>query len=493
MLFGVTAFSQRQELLNRDYVLVRGGATFSLSSPGAPTSISRSLIGECNIDPFTRMGDPYYRRTEWAYFYLVDDEIASGYPANKSYTPVNLSIENVGNFEFEEHYVRRVCLDGCIDGQLITRNSCSEQSSNPIGSFTVKIVHFEKTEAVPVSGNFLVLQGGDDLVLSDFYSLSDPSESSRIKATGPNVNNGLFQASSAPAGEYLINIQGSFDNGEKAFGLSFKVVDFALSQGSSLDICNTSNERIDLKTFHTLEAEEGLTFSYEGIGIVDGSYLDMGALPEGTTSINMTAEGFVNGPNTLVMDFVKTPLPNISAGEKQFVCQGEILTLSGGSPVGGVWSSAQVPVVDGAIATQSLAAGTYEVTYTVSEGNCSGIASKTIEISPLPFVEAGETLNLCNAALFYNLNEGDHFPKGGSWQALETGISVSNGILNVSTIEIPSEGEKAFFMEYRYQDGQGCVNSDTKKILVYATPEEPQLSQTAICGSGQATPNDRKL
>lgn len=473
-------YSQRQELLNTDKVLVRFGVPYQLVSPGDTEAVSNTKVGECNLDPLDGRGDDIYETTNRIYYYQMPASLSLA-GQERNFDAIGLSTLDIGTFIVSERYLMETCTENCDPVGGVT-TTCSESGDTEVGYFTVKVVSFDKVQQEP----FLVMKGNADVSISNFYSLSDNNVSERISATGDWVDNGLFRAT-APEGSYTVGIMGDFDNGTKQLGVSIEVVDFRLTQGSSLDICSNSEGLIDLRDFHSLANKEGIIVSYSGTGVVDGHFLNTDILSEGTNTVTFRASGTMNGNKSLTMDFVKTPLPDITAGNFQFACQGNELLLGGGSPVGGIWSSEQLTVENGRVNTQGVAAGTYEVTYMVSEGNCSGSDTKTIEIRPLPFVDAGKDIGICSADGFLDLKSTDAFPDGGSWRTLEGGVVLNNGVLNLQTLFVPEEGVRELFVEYSFIDASGCENSDTKKVTVYQTPETPLISQTLICGSGQAT------
>ena len=474
LLIPLECYSQRQEPLNVDKVLVQFGPPLELPSPGDKEVTAFTSIGTCIGNGVVV---PLYRTEYIEYLYRPDARL--GLPTGPD--PISIPTLETVTYTIEELYVTTVCDDECLAGEVAGLDCIETGERTRIGSFTIEVVSLEKNE-----GPFLVFLGGPSVPIDAFFELPAARHSSRLTILGDAVEDGLLLTNGSPGSE-LVSVQGAFDNGVRTVAVEVEMLELAPLSEVPLDICGQSEDILELGDYHTLTGTPGLTFTYSGTGAVNGDRLDTRLLPEGSTTITVTAEGALNGSATTTLEFVKTPLPDITAGNFQFTCKGEELVLAGGSPVGGSWSSEQLTVVDGRINTQDVPPGTYEVTYTVSEGNCSGSASKTIEIRPLPFVDAGEDIGICSADGFLDLKGTGAFPDGGSWRALEGNVALNNGVLNLQILDILDDGIKELFVEYMYSDASGCENSDTKKITVYETPEAPVISQTPICGAGQAT------
>ncbi|MFN5346751.1 MAG: T9SS type A sorting domain-containing protein [Bacteroidota bacterium] len=125
--------------------------------------------------------------------------------------------------------------------------------------------------------------------------------------------------------------------------------------------------------------------------------------------------------------------------------------LSGGSPLGGVYSGVGVSngFFDPAFGSQTI---TYTVTYTVG---CSRSASQVYTVNPLPTVTFASLSPVCNTAAPFTLTGGS--PTGGNY----AGTGVSNNTFNPSTA-----GPGTYTLIYYYTTPAGCTANDTSAITV---------------------------
>ena len=105
--------------------------------------------------------------------------------------------------------------------------------------------------------------------------------------------------------------------------------------------------------------------------------------------------------------FVVGALPSINIGPDQTLCiDAPAITLSGYSPQGGIWSG--VGITDSAIGVfdaQTAGIGTHILTYTFANTitGCENSAQRAITVAPLPVVDAGDTLLICDNPNDYTL------------------------------------------------------------------------------------------
>lgn len=127
------------------------------------------------------------------------------------------------------------------------------------------------------------------------------------------------------------------------------------------------------------------------------------------------------------------------------------VSLTGGSPAGGVFSGNGV---NGNIFSTS--AGTQTITYTVTFApGCTGSASQTLTVNPLPNVVMNPLNNICSTAAPFALTTGT--PTGGNY----SGSGITNNIFNPAQAGL---GTKV--VTYTYTSTAGCTNSDTSTITV---------------------------
>ncbi|MHC1707236.1 MAG: cohesin domain-containing protein [Bacteroidales bacterium] len=134
--------------------------------------------------------------------------------------------------------------------------------------------------------------------------------------------------------------------------------------------------------------------------------------------------------------------------------------LSGGTPIGGVYSG---PGVNGTNFNASLVGpGTYTLTYTFTDGNnCVASANNTIVVNALPNVIWNTVLDpQCVTATSYVLTGGT--PAGGTY----SGPGVTGNTFNASSLVAGT-----YTLTYTYTDpSTGCTNSTTNTITVQNLP-----------------------
>ncbi len=113
----------------------------------------------------------------------------------------------------------------------------------------------------------------------------------------------------------------------------------------------------------------------------------------------------------------------------------------------------------------------YSVTVTNSF-NCSASATSTITVNPLPVVNAGPDITLCNQPIPYNLT--GFSPPGGSW----SGINVTPG--GVFT----PNGTGTFTLTYTYTDANNCANQDQVVVTVVNPNPADAGADFSICNNG---------
>jgi hypothetical protein len=169
--------------------------------------------------------------------------------------------------------------------------------------------------------------------------------------------------------------------------------------------------------------------------------------------LNRTASGVYkdtltgsNGCDSIVtLNLTVKAAPTVTQSAIPAICSNSgNLTLSGGSPAGGVYSGTGVV---GAVFSPS--AGTQAVTYSYTENGCTGTAATTITVNPAPMVSFISPVNvLCPRQAPLTLTGGT--PAGGVY----SGAGVSDGVMNPAMLELGD-----YPVNYSYTDNKGCENS----------------------------------
>jgi hypothetical protein len=204
-----------------------------------------------------------------------------------------------------------------------------------------------------------------------------------------------------------------------------------------------------------------------------------------TLWVRVTKSGCTN-PDWEPASVFYASLPSVSAGSDQSAClNGSPISLTGGSPSGGVWSGPGVTgdQVNGYIFTPSSAgAGAKNVIYSYEDPGttCEGGDVRVITVYPEVTLA---TQNVCGSLRAYTLSHGLSGVTG-SW----SGSHVSNGIFKPFEASIGNNT-----VSYSYTTPQGCTGTANGIISVYSdTPASaPTVSgpTSDICGSGAVTLN----
>ncbi|MEL6868140.1 MAG: hypothetical protein AAFP19_27200, partial [Bacteroidota bacterium] len=135
------------------------------------------------------------------------------------------------------------------------------------------------------------------------------------------------------------------------------------------------------------------------------------------------------------------------------------LSLSGGSPSGGTYSGTGVSGTN--FNASTAGAGTHTISYTYTDANgCTNTATDDITVYALPIVTLTlGTDEICESSTSLSLSGAS--PSGGTYSG--TGVSGTN--FNASTA-----GVGTHTITYTYTDANGCTNTATDVMTVYALP-----------------------
>jgi hypothetical protein len=152
----------------------------------------------------------------------------------------------------------------------------------------------------------------------------------------------------------------------------------------------------------------------------------------------------------------------VSAGPNDTLCIDDAAILLGGYPAGGTWSGSGITNSSGIFDPGQVAAGFHYPVYTVGTGTCERKDTIEIFVSGLPFVSAGNNIQMCIDAGITTLT--GQSPLTGYWTG--TGIMDStSGIFNPILA-----GDGLHTISYTVVNTFGCDNIDTRTIRVYPLP-----------------------
>lgn len=152
-------------------------------------------------------------------------------------------------------------------------------------------------------------------------------------------------------------------------------------------------------------------------------------------------------------------------------CTADTITLSGGHPVGGVYSGSGVS--GNQFYAGSAGTGTHVITYTVSNSSgCSSSDSTTITVNQTPAVALNLPVDsVCKSASPVALS--GHSPTGGSF----AGAGVSGNYFIPQIVDAGS-----YIITYSYSQN-GCSNSAVDSIWVDSVPQISLAPLDSICTS----------
>ena len=289
--------------------------------------------------------------------------------------------------------------------------------------------------------------------LSYLWTFNGGTPSSSILATPPAI-------SFSTTGSHTVSLAVTNECGTTTVSSAVNILPIPIANaGIDQPICTGGS--ISIGTASTA----GLTYLWSPTTGLSSSIISNPTISltnTGTTAIQNTYTVTVtNISNCSVADAVTittNPLPLISC-TSQTICIGDTasLTASGGNSYS--WnptSSTSNPLLVSPTATTN-----YTVTGTSTVTGCSNTAVGTVTVNPLPVVNAGPSILLCNQPISNTLT--GYSPPGGTW----TGTNVTS-----AGVFTPS-GSGSYVLTYSYTiPTTGCVNSDTIIVKVV----DPQLA-----------------
>ncbi len=287
--------------------------------------------------------------------------------------------------------------------------------------------------------------------------------------SGTGVSGGVFTPSTAGVGAHTITYSFTNTNGCSA-SCTFTITVNALPTVS----CPANSSVCVNAAPITLSGGTPIGGTYSGTGVSGGVFTPSTA----GVGAHTIAYSFTNGNGcTASCTFTITvnALPVVSCPANSSVCiNAAPITLSGGSPVGGIYSGTGV---SGGVFTPSTAGvGAHTITYSFTNGNgCTASCTFTITVNALPTVSCPANSSVCLNASPITLTGGT--PTGGTY----SGTGVSGGIFTPSTA-----GVGAHTITYSFTNGNGCSASCTFTITVNALPA---LSETHVLPTNCATNN----
>lgn len=208
---------------------------------------------------------------------------------------------------------------------------------------------------------------------------------------------------------------------------------------------------------------------YNGPGVTGGIF-DPAAAGSGILTLYYTytnSQGCSNTASNTIRIF--SP-PSVTLGSFSDQCSnGSPLTLTGGSPSGGIYSGTGVS--GNQFDPSAAGSGTHDIIYTFTNINgCSSSDTSSITVHSPPNVSLSSFSGVCVDAPAFSLSGGS--PPGGTY----SGIGVSGGSFTASVA-----GTGSTTITYSYTDGDGCTSSDSRTIQVYGLPTVTVAPFDPVC------------
>ncbi len=205
------------------------------------------------------------------------------------------------------------------------------------------------------------------------------------------------------------------------------------------------------------------------------------ATPNGSNTYTVNATSAIGCPasESITLDVHPLPIPVIDAMDE--ICAGDCLvlplTVSGGTAPYTSFSWTPATGLSDANAQNPNACPptttNYEVTVTDANG-CQGITDATLVVNPLPIVEAGTDITLCNQPVGEQLS-GFSPTTGG------TGVWSGTNVTPAGVYTPSAAGD--FTVTYTFTDNNSCVNSDVLNIEVIEPTTADAGADFSLCAS----------
>jgi len=177
------------------------------------------------------------------------------------------------------------------------------------------------------------------------------------------------------------------------------------------------------------------------------------------------------------------PLPTATISYESPVCATGVASATLTGTLGGTYSSTDelldIDPTTGDINLENSTPGTYEITYTFSNGNCNNSTTASITINALPTATISYGSNLCPTGTALVTRTGT---AGGTYSSDE-GLVIN---ASTGTIDLENSIPGTYEVTYSFNVGN-CSNSTTSEVTVRSLPEATITYAAAYCPIGTAT------
>lgn len=228
------------------------------------------------------------------------------------------------------------------------------------------------------------------------------------------------------------------------------------------DVCE------DLPSFLLSASPAGGIWS--GTGVTTGGMFNATGLGGTSSTLTYVYTDGLGCTNSSTTTINVDALPTISLTTPATLCTSQAPVTLAASPSGGSWSGTGVSS-GGVFDPASSGAGTFTITYTVTNGACTADNAVNVTVTNGPIVDILPISALCENASSLTLSAS---PVGGTWSG--SGVS-STGIVDPAVL-----GSGLFTAIYNYTSGT-CTGSDTLAITIDNVPVVSINPVATLCES----------
>ena len=356
-------------------------------------------------------------------------------------------------------------IGGTWSGTATTTNGIFTPSSSGAGVFTLSYTYTNNNGCSAVDNLITtvnplpIVNAGADVILCD-----QPIATTFIGSpaggawSGPNVTSaGVF----IPNGTGTFALTYTFTNSNGCTNSDQKIVTVnnptQPNAGADFSVCaNAANVTLSPMPIGGTWTGPNVTSSGVFDPMVPGNFSLIYSFGQGTCLINDTLIVTVN------------TIPVVDAGPNFSACVDNGTLALVGSPPSGVWGGSGI-ATNGVFNPAASGAGTFTLSYTFTDNNgCSVVDNLIATVNPLPVVDAGADVVLCNQPIPTTFTG---IPAGGSWSGANV---TSTGIFTPN-------GTGSFTLTYTFTNANGCTNSD-QKIVTVNNPIQPNAgADFSVC------------
>ncbi len=348
-----------------------------------------------------------------------------------------------GSFNVTQHVVT---LEGCYDDSTITINL----SAQPVASFNAATTVCQG-QAVTFTNASTISSGTIGQWNWDFGDASPV-----VTTTSGTTQTHTFTA----AGTYTATLTVISSTGCTSSGFSQQITVNALPTVSfnALNGVCTNAAPFALTGGSPATVAGVGTGVYSGTGVSNGTF-NPATAGAGTFTITYTYTTAAGCVGTATSTIVVTQAQTLSIQSVAPLCTASAPVTLTPNVSGGVFSGTGVsgstfdPAVSGA--------GTFTITYSLPNNNCSVPATLQIIVGATPTVSFGALTGVCTNTAPFALSGGSPASAAGVGTGVYSGTGVNNGTFNPSTA-----GAGTFPITYTYTTAAGCSATATSNIVV---------------------------